>query len=508
MVDPTGGSLHPNRAPVSRFERPPAAHRGRALVWGATGIVVGLAVVRRWQQMGPFPTGLDGGQWLALGRGLTGVGRSTEGAYAPLVPALTAVTTSLAGPMTGLKVVAMLSLVATLLGTAMLAGLGLSGPWRVALVVGAASATALTEPLAYGGYPQLIALGALLAATAVQAQSVVDPAPWRRRALSALLLVAVVAHHVYGPLALLCAAAVWAFRVAPDPSARRSVRATCDGLLPLLPAAMVALIVLAEFVRAGYAPPLDASGLGRRDAFLYATREAPLIWALVVAVAVVALVARPLPREPFWLAAASLVAVPSALFLIAPEPRLLPPTLVGALAVLLRAASRTLSPRRARLAAGVVAVAMLAAMTFAGDAAADRYFAFYRVASPSLIAATQAAQQDGDGTIAVRANQRGWPVGWWWEGLTNRRIAVGSDPRWLGFPQEREQAARAAQFFSAPLAASELRALAGATGVRVLACNPHEWIGWQRWLAGPDPPVRVLYQDSDWLVMRVVTARP
>ena len=508
MVDPTGDSLHPNRALVSRYGSLPRVAHGRTVVWGATGMVGGLAVARRWQQMGPLPTGLDGGQWLALGRGLTGVGRSTDGAYAPLVPALTAAATSLSGPMTGLKVVAVLSLVATLLGTAMLAGLGLSGLWRVGLVVGAASATAVTEPLAYGGYPQLLALGALLAAAAVQAQLLVRPSPGRRVALAALLLVAVLAHHVYGPLAVFCAAAIWAFRGALDPSARRSVREAGDGLLPLLPAAAVALVVLAEFVRAGYAPPLDASGLGRRDAYLYATREAPLLWALVVAVAVVVLVARPEPSEPFWLAAASLVAVPSVLFLIAPEPRLLPPTLIGALAVVLRAASRASSARLARLAAGVVIVAMLAALAFAGDAAAGRYFAFYRVATPSLIAATQAVQQDDEGTIAVRANQRGWPVGWWWEGLTTRRVAVGSDSRWLGFPQERAQAALAARFFSAPLTAAELRALSESTGVRVLACNPREWIGWQRWLAGPDPPVRVLHHDDDWLVMRVVAARP
>lgn len=507
MVDPSANPLHPNRALVSRFGPPVPFARAEAIGWGATVIVVGLAVVRRWLQMGPFPTGLDGGQWLALGRGLTGFGRSTDGAYAPLVPVLTAAAASLAGPMTGLKIVAMLSLVATLIGTATLARLSLIGLWQVGLVAGAASATAVTEPLAYGGYPQLLALGAMLAATAVQAQSLVRPSPGRRVTLAALLLVAVVAHHVYGPLALICAAAVWAWHLAGVPAADRTVRGACDGLLPLLPASAVALVVLAAFRHAGYAPPLDASGLGRRDAFLYATREAPLLWVLVAVVAVVALAARPRLSEPWWLASAGLLAVPGLLFLVAPEPRLLPPALIGALVVALRAASRASWARPARLATGAVAIAVLMVLMFAGDAAASRYFAFYRVASPSLLAATRAGLGD-DGTIAVRANQRGWPVGWWWEGLTTRRVAVGSDPRWLGFPQERAQAALAARFFSAPLTAPELRALSESTGVRVLACSPREWIGWQRWLAGPDPPVRVLYRDDDWLVMRVVAARP
>src|ERR671912_1218797 len=54
----------------------------------AAGII--LLAIRRWTLVGSFPPGLDGAQWLALGRGLNrqAIGRPTGRAYAPLTPPL------------------------------------------------------------------------------------------------------------------------------------------------------------------------------------------------------------------------------------------------------------------------------------------------------------------------------------------------------------------------------------------------------------------------------------
>src|SRR5215207_7865942 len=64
--------------------------------------------IRRWTLVGSFPSGLDGAQWLALGRGLDGhaIGRSTEGAYAPLVPVLAATAEFVAGPLSAVRLLA------------------------------------------------------------------------------------------------------------------------------------------------------------------------------------------------------------------------------------------------------------------------------------------------------------------------------------------------------------------------------------------------------------------
>src|SRR5918993_1169654 len=75
-------------------------------VLAAAGII--LLAIRRWTLVGSFPPGLDGAQWLALGRGLDGqaLGRSTDGAYAPLVPVLAAIAESNAGPLLAVRLLA------------------------------------------------------------------------------------------------------------------------------------------------------------------------------------------------------------------------------------------------------------------------------------------------------------------------------------------------------------------------------------------------------------------
>ena len=68
-----------------------------------------MLALRRWMQMGAYPTGLDGAQWLALGRGLHGFGRATGGVYAPLTPALATLLDAMTGPMLALRLLAALS---------------------------------------------------------------------------------------------------------------------------------------------------------------------------------------------------------------------------------------------------------------------------------------------------------------------------------------------------------------------------------------------------------------
>src|SRR5215213_7370672 len=95
--------------------------------------VVGIALlgVRRWALVGPFPPGLDGAQWLALGRGLDAlsIGRSTEGAYAPLVPILAAITEPIVGPLSALCLLAAASGLAVSLAVWFVARAALGPVW-------------------------------------------------------------------------------------------------------------------------------------------------------------------------------------------------------------------------------------------------------------------------------------------------------------------------------------------------------------------------------------------
>src|SRR5215213_10411205 len=130
--------------------------------------VVGIALlgVRRWMLVGPYPPGLDGAQWLALGRGLDGqaIGRSTEGAYAPLAPVLAAIIESITGPLLAVRLLAAASGLAVSLSIWFVARSALGPVWGLAVTAIVIPASALAEPALFGGYPQQFALAAGLVA--------------------------------------------------------------------------------------------------------------------------------------------------------------------------------------------------------------------------------------------------------------------------------------------------------------------------------------------------------
>ena len=262
------------------------------------------------------------------------------------------------------------------------------------------------------------------------------------------------------------------------------------------------------FRAAGYDPPFDAGRLDVIEAFRYATRESPRFWAIAVATGIASLVVTAgCRRSTTWQVAAALLALALGLFGSTAEVRLVPPLLTGALLGIGVGVQRLRERWRGRgraalplLAAAALPVALWPA---ADDQAAD-YFRYYRVVDGSLLAAAATvATADGEGAVVVRHDRRGWPIGWWFEGLTESRIVVGSDPRWLGFPEEQAQAGLAARFFDRPLTGPELTDLADRSGVDTLVFRKWEWIGWQRWLDEPDPPVTVLFDDDRFMVLRV-----
>jgi hypothetical protein len=510
---------------------------------------IALLTVRRWAVMGPFPPGLDGAQWLALGRGLANqeAGRSTEGAYAPLVPLLASIADSVVSPLSAVRLLAVGSGLALSLAVWLVAR-GTLGPlWGLVVTAIVIPASALAEPLFFGGYPQQFALATGIvtlwsvcrflgessgistdpswptAAGTARAWPAMYPyhtsgfqtplhfprVPGDRRnlvlvAVGALLTAA--AHHIYFPVIMLAVLSVSALWLTEHSLKSNPARILAPLLLTLTPALALFAAVAFGFMRAGYGAPIGASTRPVVDAWTYGTREAPELWLLILAFGVFGLLAGGRAAgDHARLLALGLLAPAGLLFLLSGQPRLVPPLLIGAGIAAGRCARWVASTGpRAGAATLLLALAIGVALVVPADRATAQFADFYHVVDGSLVRAAAAIEANSDsGAVAVRKDRRGWPIGWWFEALLDHRIIVGSDPRWLGFPAEREHARQAEELFDGGLDGETFRQRVATSGVRYLVIAKWEWIGWERWLATPGFPVAKIYDDDRYLVLRV-----
>jgi hypothetical protein len=138
------------------------------------------------------------------------------------------------------------------------------------------------------------------------------------------------------------------------------------------------------------------------------------------------------------------------------------------------------------------------------DARSADVISYYRVVDGSLLrTAAWLDANHGGRTVVVREDRHGWPVGWWFEGLTSARVIVGTNTKWLAFPQERANADLAAEIFDHRSTTDRVVDLAAGRGIELLVFRKWEWIGWQAWLAEPHPSVRVVYDDGDFMVLEL-----
>ena len=509
---------------------------------------IALLAIRRWTLVGSFPPGLDGAQWLALGRGLDGqtLGRSTEGAYAPLAPILAAIAESITGPLLAVRLLAAVSGLAVSLAVWFVARGALGSVWGLAVTAIVIPASALAEPTLFGGYPQQFALAAgLIALWAVcrnltqwsdiaavpsgpapVGETPASPAPSRRDGtirnhqlashttvgdirllilVATAALTAAAAHHIYFPVVTLAILAAVGLRLADRPRPNDRARIIGWLVLALAPALALFAAVAFAFMRARYAAPLDASARSFVDAWQYGTRESPELWLVILAIGAIGLAIWRQRSDPAWLLATSLLLPAGLLFLLSGQPRLLPLILIGAgtAAGLCGRWVAGIGPQT-HAAALLMALAIAAALVIPADRATSQFADFYRVVDESLVRAATAIESDGEsGAVAVREDRRGWPIGWWFEALLDRPVIVGSDPRWLAFPAERENARQADALFDGGLAPETFRRRAIESGVRFLVVPKWDWIGWERWLSTPGFPVAELYDDDRYLVLRV-----
>lgn len=475
----------------------------------AAWLVIAATSVRLWLTQFPFPTGLDGAQWLALGRGFRGQGRSSESTYAPLVPAIAAVLQPALGSLATVRALAALSALAMFSAIWIVSRSALGPKWGFVVVALVVPASALAEPLLFGGYPQQMAFG--LGIVALWAIVSLLEAPNQREStklgvvlgLAAMLTAA--SHLIYFPLFLTCGVTAVLLCFARRTTVRRSNLAIAA--LAVAPALVMLAFVAVSFLRLGYQAPIGPTAQSPSNAWAYATREAPLLWGLLAACALIASLA--LCRGPMtkaWLIGASVGLTTAAALLASGQPRLVPPLLL-AIALLVALAGKALASRvpRAGMACFGLVLAISVFLAWRSYPAVSAYAAFYRVLDQSTIQAAQALTASAaPGGIAVRRDQRGWPVGWWLEALQARPVLTDSNAAWLAFPDERERAARASALFDISLTAAELQTLAAADGVAFLVMRKWEWIGWDRWLDNPAYRMVVLYDDDVTIVIQLI----
>lgn len=472
-------------------------------------LLLGALVVRRWEQIGPYVSGLDGGNWFAIGRRLFRDGGATVGGvYPPLIPVLLSLGQRVADALLVAKVVGIGSFVAVIGATYVVARRDTNRWFALSIAMTVGLANALTETVAFGGYPQNYACAfALLAAYAFARYL----AEGRRSSLlgtAAALVGAALSHHLFFAMSCAMVAFIWVVWLTERPK-RDALIARTVGMSAAVTIALAC--VLPTFIglwRAGYAPAANIAQYDLVTAFQYATHDAPFFWLGVMILGVVATACSAARRATtIWKVQSALLLAVLPSFLLTHEARLIPLLLIGA-TLAVGAALHAYWVQYGKTVRGIMpALGMFSIpllLWVPSDTSAIRSFAHYRVLDRSLVAAAGWLDiRHPDGRIVVRDDRRGWPVGWWFEGLTGAPIIVGSDEKYLFFPSERDRARLASRFFAPNMSTRQVADLAHRSGVTYLVFRKRDWIGWRAWITEPDPQVRVVFDDNEYMILAV-----
>lgn len=417
---------------------------------------------------GSVPSGGDGGNWLALADELFGRGvMSADVTYPPLVSSLLGVLTAAVGDkITALVIVAILAEL-SLVVSAYLCVRTLGRLYALAASVVVAAIGSMLEAYAWGGYPQIMAMGFGLMATFMVVGYLNT---WERRhlILGVVFSTATLLTHtmVGGLLGLSLVIAVVHHLFMTDPRSGERSRSLRVGLAVAGPILALSIFGFVDGTLSGFKPTINPLALSRLDAMFAAVNDAPYPWMLLSIAGLSVLFFRFWPDH-----VASTIAVGSSwlitslgLFLVTGEPRAL---LITQLALVLlavvgfAAASEYLRPSgvarhspsrigvlRQRLLL-VLGISLIAALVAGGLNRYVRATDWYRVVDTPEIAALDhlsEVSQPGDLVVAATGHH-GNPVGWWVEGYAGRSTYTAINPNFLAFPDEREQAEIAASFF-------------------------------------------------------------
>lgn len=483
------------------------------VVAGIAGVVLVAAVRSFILGSGPGPATIDTGNWLAYAEDILGTGVRSGLAYPPLVPLLSRVAVDTFGPVAGVAVLGFLASVLPGLAVfVLLARVGAPGLGGVAGAV-AAAAAALGEVVAWGGFPQAIALGgAILCIAGLTGWLVEGGGAYALIGIMGWVIATWSSHLVALPLATATLVLV-GFVVAARPNRAilaRAASAAIAGLLVALPVIPVYLALAADLATAGGVRRLAPSDLervlgGLWPGWLVALAAGPLAAAVLVRRR-----ARGGERgrlEQAVLGVAVLAVGWSSVLLATGQVRYAHD--VAVLAPLgLGLASVSLGWERPRRPVGVPIVALGAVLIAAGLLAFPSQVERYRVASADTVAAVEWVRDATPaGAVVAVPDVGGAPLGWWVEGLGRRPTVFASDLRWLVFRDERSRAAVAGRLFYGSSFASPATADgARAAGVDFILLPDRA--PWANLGAGPLPPGWVVRFRSGEAVVLGTAAGP
>jgi hypothetical protein len=441
---------------VERQHRPRSMHRSPTPIVVGALVAVAAATARAWVLAAPgAPPGIDTGNWIAFGNALFGHSvKPASVAYPPVVPLLMTALSHLVGPTVGASIVGGLAALAPAAGVLVVLWLANLRWWSVAIastVLFLGSTGAMTS---WGGFPQLIgAPVALIVYWSLDRWMTDGRRSWLVGGALAWGALVATSHFV----ALIAAVGlVTVFFVRLVEGRRRLGRALIGAAALVATSLPVALIyarlipaVIATRSGGGVAAArIDVSEAPRWFVDIFGV-AAPFVALGVIAAIAAAFIAR--ERTTLWAIDVALLVSSIVAFFVTREPRLIYDVAVVAaigIGALIEALRDRPSWRWSRgvAATAVVAAAVVATTAGAADAARsrDRYAVLDVPAAQALEWIREHTPADA---VVASVPYRGAPIGWWVEGLAERRSLSVVEPRWLVFPEERTDAAVAALIF-------------------------------------------------------------
>lgn len=467
---------------------------------------IGLA---RWHVVDSFPdpSGGDPGNWLALGHGLIGKSaRSASIVYPPVVPALMLLASNEWGPMLGAKILAASASLAPAIGTYVLMRRDL-GVFAAVLAGLLAPAASSGEAAAWGGYPQLLALG-LVGPMFWSTGRFLDTSRLAWALCSSGFLFATLAtSDLIGAAAVAALSTYWALRIAMQSKpVRPSWHKQVVGIAVIVGPALLLAPLYMQLALAVLAHTSHVSGqaLGLPNLFLYLDalfKDNRAVWYTATAVALLTI---PLtyssPNNSLAPAAMALLTTTAAGTMLLRDIRplyLLPVAAIiglGSCILAIRQSADVALLPSSRLTPSIsftdallsTLVACLAVEAWLGLSMFPQQVAYYMVLSPAIVTGLHDLNQQIPSSAAVAvspgpgtAAEQGWPFGWWVEGLLDRPTYYASAPQWLNFSDELRRAAVADDIFGSGGEASGITT-ARAHGISYLViCS--DWPGLSRW---------------------------
>ena len=452
-------------APVNLREEAPSSAIARGWLVAGIAAAAAVAVYRAWiLARSGTPAGIDTGNWLAFGHGLFGDDVKPDGlAYPPLIPFLVAAAVKMFGAAPGVAIVGATSALMPAAAAFLALRWGGLGPWAaVAAVV--LALPAVGEMTAWGGFPQLMAAPFVVAFLWLLDRSLRSPdTPTLLGAATAGALVLAASHFAaIGAAVAALTIVVNRFVIPPvgHPGEvfRRTVAVVGLTALFSLPLTIVYVrlvpAIVATRTNGLAAGMIGLDRLPSRFAEIHGAATPLLLLGLLAAV--VAIVVPRGSRDALWSVNAALLTGMMAAFLLTREPRVLyeaPLVAAVGLGTCAREILRTTSDGRRRLIAAAmvigVSVTVLVTAVIGLNEFPQQRRAYAIVNDDLLVALDWLRTETPEDSVIGVPSLDSAPLGWWVEGLAERRTLAVIASEWTVFPEERRISARAIQVFDA-----------------------------------------------------------